>query len=346
MEIFTNNINLLFVTKLDLLIVGVTVAATGVFGFTLYLSNKKSITNITFLLFTLITMLWGAVNYLSYQVESPEIILWFLRFIMFFAVWQAFLIFQLCLVVPNENYQFSKYYKILLLPIVLATSVITLTPLIWSKIVEQSNIGFVSNPDRGPGLFIFGFVAVGLVLSGFWILIKRIRKSNEVQKTQLKLVLWGSLITFTLIIIFNFLVPVITGNRTFVPYGSVFMFPMVAFISYAIYKHKLFNIRVAGTALLVFALSIVSFIEVTQATDWVFIVYRSSVLFFILVFGIVLIRSVLKEVKLREQVETLAKEIQRAYEVEKKANAELANLDKTKNQFLLLIKISVPCNLM
>ncbi len=86
----------------------------------------------------------------------------------------------------------------------------------------------------------------------------------------------------------------------------------------------------------------------------------------VVVFGISLIISVLKEVRQREQLENLAKEIQqayeaekrakeqterayelekqakerteKAYEVEKKAKEELEYLDRSKNQFLLTIQ--------
>ena len=59
-------------------------------------------------------------------------------------------------------------------------------------------------------------------------------------------------------------------------------------------------------------------------------------------FGILLIKSILKEVKQREQIEKMVDEVKKAYEtekeahgIEKKAKEELQFLDKAKNQFLL-----------
>jgi signal transduction histidine kinase len=60
-----------------------------------------------------------------------------------------------------------------------------------------------------------------------------------------------------------------------------------------------------------------------------------GILLSVIIVGIWLIRSVIKEVEQRETIEKIEKELEKAYEVEKRANEELKNLDKVKNQFLL-----------
>ena len=82
--------NLFGLNNLDLLIVGVVVAATCVLGFVVYFSNKKSITSKTFLFFSLVTALWGVVTYFSYKFIDSNILLWLFRLSLFFAVFQAF----------------------------------------------------------------------------------------------------------------------------------------------------------------------------------------------------------------------------------------------------------------
>src|ERR1700733_8533012 len=103
--------------NLDLLSVGFAIAGIGILGFMVFFSDRKSITNRMFLFFSFVTIIWGAVNYLDYQVSSPIWVLWLLRFEIFFAVWHAFSFFQLFYVFPQTQLAFPKWYKFGLIPV-------------------------------------------------------------------------------------------------------------------------------------------------------------------------------------------------------------------------------------
>ncbi len=319
----------------DLLTVGIAIAATVILGSITYLSNKQSITNRTFFYFTLTATFWGVVNYLNYQFASAIAVLWLLRLVIFFAVWYSFFLFQFFYVFPQEKIIFPKWYKLLLLPVVIITSIINLTSLVFKGIAELAPVGQVSKVIHGPGIFLFTFIVISLITSAFFLLIRKILKVGKLERLQYRFIGLGLLFTFSLHMIFNLILPAFFDNRRFIPLGAVFTFPFALLTSYSIIRHKLFNIRVAGAAVLVFALSMVSFIEVTQADNLILIIYRSSVLFFVLVFGILLIRSVMKEVKQREEIAAMAEDVRRAYVIEKRAKEELAKLDKVKDQFLM-----------
>ncbi len=343
MNIFSAFVNL------DLLTVGVSIAITGILGFVVYFNNSKSITNKTFLYFAVAAIFWGTVNYLNYQFSSAVVVLWLLRLVIFFAVWYSFFLFQFFYVFPKEKVIFPQWYKFYLIPIVIITSVNNLTPLVFPSIAELAPVGQVSKTVVAPGIYLFVAVIVGLIGSAIFLLIKKMRKAEGLEKSQYKFIILGAFFTFSLHIIFNLILPGIFLNVRFIPFGAIFTFPLAVFTSYAIIKHRLFNIRIVGTVVLVFALSIVSFVEVALADSLLLIIYRIAILIFVLIFGILLIKGVLREVKQREEIEKLNKEIERAYEVEKKAkedvsraydverraNEELQNLDKVKNQFLL-----------
>ena len=74
----------------DLLSVGATIAAIGILGFVIYITNRKSVTNKIFFLFSIITILWSFLNYINYQMTSPTVVLWLLRGVIFLGVWHAF----------------------------------------------------------------------------------------------------------------------------------------------------------------------------------------------------------------------------------------------------------------
>ncbi len=319
------NLNL---QNIDLFFVAVTVCSIAILGFVTFFNNKKSVTNRTFLAFSLIAIFYSLVNYLSYHTNSVWLALWFLRFVLFSVVIYSFLLFQLFYVFPNEKSVFPKWFLRVLVPVSFFTAILVLTPYVFVKIENFAPIGTVSEAAKGPGMIVFGTLIIGLVLGGLYVLLKKTIKATGVEREQFSFVLIGAFISYISLIIFNFILPVVFRNLSLIPLAPIFTLPFIIFTSYAIIRHKLFNVRVAGTAVLVFALSIVSFIEVTQTDNLISLIYRSSVLFFILVFGILLIRGVLREVKQREKIEVLNKELE-------VANEKLQDLDKFKNQFFV-----------
>lgn len=321
--------NFYFLQNLDLLSIGIVVAATAVLGFVVYFSNPKSITNRSFLAFTLVTVVWGSINYGAYQFADEGIILWLLRLVMFLAVWQAFTLFQFFYVLPLDKAVFPWWYKKFLIPIVITTSIITLTPLVFSRIVELLPPGQVSDPDRGPGLILFGLVAVGLVVTGVIRLIRTVVRSDKDVRRSLILILTGVTITFALIIAFNFLVAVIFHNRSLIPLGALFFFPFIAFTSYAILRHHLFSVRAMWAGVLVFLLAITAFFEVIFAGELGLILYRGAVFLLILFFGILLIRGILREIQQREHLEVVTNELNAA-------NEQLRKLDEQKSDFITI----------
>ena len=187
-------------SNLDLLSVAIVIASTCVIGFTVFFSNRNSATNQAFFAFALVTAIWGTVNYFAYQVSDANAILMLLRFILFFAVWQAFFLFELFHAFPQEHPAYTHVHRTLLLPLVAITSLITVSPLTFSHIVIHE-VGTVSDPDRGPGLFAFGFVAVSLVIAALYALIQKLRKARKENRSPFVLLLIGTAVSFALIII-------------------------------------------------------------------------------------------------------------------------------------------------
>ena len=314
-------------TNLDLLTVGIAIAGIGVLGFAIYFNDRKSLTNRTFLFFSLITIAWGVVNYVSYQVTSPAVALWLFRSIMFFAIWQAFFLYKLFRVFPDTEITYSKRYRYILLPTVIVTALVTLTPLVFPNIIGEVVAGEVAVTTKGPGLLLFAIVAVGLVARGIYLLIKKTRQAEAEAKRPYRIILLGTLIMFALIIYFNFILPAFFNNPRYTPLGAIFILPFIAFTAYAIYKHKLFNLKVLATASLTFVLAVVTFLEVIFAGDLTLIIFRSSVFLLVLAIGVSLIRSVIKEVEAREKVQVLAKDLETA-------NEKLKQADLAKSEFL------------
>ena len=127
--------------------------------------------------------------------------------------------------------------------------------------------------------------------------------------------------------VFNIIFP--NGSFEFIleQYGYFGMTIFIGFLSYIIVQYNAFRIKMVAATALVFglvALIAAQFIYVrTQGA----LVLTAITLFLAACFGILLIRSVRKEVKQREKIERLAQDLE-------KANVRLKALDKQKSEFV------------
>jgi signal transduction histidine kinase len=300
--------------NLDLLTVGVVVAATGALGFTVYFSDRGSATNRIFLGFSVVTALWGIVNYMSYQFSNPQLTLWLLRGVLFFAILQAFCLYEFFSTFPSRERPRSRRHTYILIPLVAAVAIVTLTPLAFAGIAGGVAAGQVAIVEKGPGLVLFAIVAIGLVIRALWALIHTMRKSTGETREAIIVILWGTAATFALIIFFNLILATAFVNPRYIPFGALFTFPFIAAASYAILREHLFNVKVAATAVLVFVLAVASFLDVIFSDTLPQVVLRVSVFSLVLIFGISLVRGVLREVEQRERIEQLAQELEETNE--------------------------------
>ena len=113
---------------------GIVIAACVILGFIIYFKNRKSATNVLFLVLTIISSAWSILNYLAYQIVDPTMSLWIVRVVMFLAVYQAFSFFLLMYAFPKRELALPKLFKLLAIPIIFIVSVLTLTPFVFPKV--------------------------------------------------------------------------------------------------------------------------------------------------------------------------------------------------------------------
>jgi len=85
----------------------------------------------------------------------------------------------------------------------------------------------------------------------------------------------------------------------------------------------LFDIKVIATELLTFAIWIILLVKVFVSNNMQDFLVNGGLFLAMLIFGILLIRGVLREVSQREKIEKLAKDIEKAYEAEKLAKEKI-----------------------
>lgn len=346
--------------NLDLLSVGIAVASILILGFTAYFNNRQSITNRTLLYFCLITSFWSIANYFSYKIYIPEISFQIIRLVIFTAVWHSFFFYTFSIVFPRDKVVISKKYKLVIFPLTVIISFLTLTPLVLQRIVEVSETGQILRIENGPGIVIFGGLILFFVIGSIVNLFKKTKQAIGVKKKQFRDILIGIFFTLSLLTIFNFILPAFFNNLNFIPFGAFFILPFVASSFYAIYKHHLFDIKIISISFITLVLSILAFIEVLFTEDNNIIFFKVLQLAITLVVSAYLIKTVLLQMRQKEEIEQLATnldhtnkklsdlnqnlekrvqeqtiEIRGAYEVEKRARVGLEKLNVAKDEFLL-----------
>jgi len=316
-------------SNLDLISIGLAIAGLGVLGFMVYFNNSRSATNRAFLFLTITIILWSALNYLSYQFSNPIVSFWILRFVIFSAVLFSYFVFKFFYVFPKETAFVPKPYNLILILLAAFTAILTLTPFVFYQIGQISGSGEVLKINNGFGIYIFGVVVVYFDLMGIFFLIKRMKSSKDLERRQFSTILIGIILTIALILIFNFILPAFFDNARFIPLSGLFVLPFVGFTAYAIFKHHLLNVKVITTEILAFLLSIITLFEVFASATLMERLLRGGIFLLVLVFSILLIRSVLREVQQREQLQVLDEKLEAA-------NAQLEELSRFKSQLLSL----------
>jgi len=290
----------------NFILLGVSIINIVIIGFIVYSANTKSVTSRAFLFIAVAAVLFGIFNFLYNQAGLNNLALWFLRIHMLFAVWYAFSIFYLYYVFPKESVSYSKFLKFFLVPWVVFVSILTLTPLVFERIISFKPDGTIGEVKTNFGIALFGITVASFLLSFFVGFIKKIYQTKDkLLRLQYVLIFLGAFITFGLHIFFNFILPNFYNNSRYTNLAGVYSFPFIFFTALAIFRYRFLGIRVILTDLFILILLVLSAIQILSAASFIEIILRLVILILILIFGMITIRSIRKEVEYREKLEEL-----------------------------------------
>ena len=310
----TINISLLFVTGINLL-----------YGLTVFITNPKDKAVRLFSGVVLGVMLWTLSMLFFRGFSEASIAVLAARFLYFSAAIIPFVFLYFTFIFPDKN-RIEGWWKFYVLPVpFLMISLISLAPDILIKGVgvgsDQPVIFFDQKLHFFYGMYIIGYFSwayVNLFIKFF--------KLEGLQKTQIIYVIAGTLSATTVGVTTNLLLPFF-GVFTYNWMGQIAVAAMVILISYAILKHHLFNVKTIATELLIFSLWIFILIRALIATSIAEKLLNGGLLVVTVIVGILLIRSVYEEVRTREKIEKLAKDLE-------VANTRLKELDQQKTEFV------------
>ena len=278
----------------------------------LVLRGKKDSAGKVFSIFILCISLWSFGLALFSFFSNLYLIQIITRFYYVAAAGIAFFFFLFSLYFPVRKEKVKKFdFLITVVPYLLLIAFFIFDQ---KYLIEQ--VYFLSNGTKAVIINYYNYVAYSIffilyVVAGYISLIRTYRRSNDIQvRVQIRFIIIGTLVPYLLAMFFNLLLPVI--NYQYVWIGPIFALAVVAVILYAIFKHRLFDVKVIATEVLVSVL-------------WIFILTRTfiseniqdeitnlALLFLTIVVGIFLIRSVRKEVDSRERIQKLAVNLEAA----------------------------------
>ena len=289
-------------------------------GILIYFKDRKSKLNIIFGLLTLVLSVWLFGTFRMFISQTDEEAIFWDRFI------YAGIVF-----VPALMYHFSIVFtkdkggkKLLILSYIFSFVFLVLirTDYFISGIFKYS-WGVHSQAQVFHNIFLIGF---------FYFLILTLKNFNRYYKS-------GVLTTIERLqakyIFFAFFILIVFGSTAYAPAYNIGIYPFsylsavffTLILAYAILKHHLMNIRVIATEFFVGLIAIVLFMEIILAKSFGEILFRSGTFIAFSFLGWSLVKSVLGEIKRREELEKLTNELQGAYK-------ELKKLDKAKSEFI------------
>lgn len=169
--------------------------------------------------------------------------------------------------------------------------------------------------------FAFYFITTYAVL-----LYKVFKTKNKRNRNRLILIASGILFSYLFGMYYNLFLPY-KGNYELIWVGPLFSIFMIISVGIAIFRYKLFDIKILGTQLFVGVLLLFILTQTLISSTKEELLVNLALLIFSTFFSILLVRSVIKEVQAREHIEKLAKDLGRA-------NAELQKVSALKSEFV------------
>jgi len=288
-------------------------------------SDPKSTTNRLFVLLGLSVSVWLVAMYLSLGPRSQDPM--YIKITLFFAVPMNALLFLFVHTFPSANLRMSKRSLFLFALGVALMMAVCISPLVFkSATVMDGELQAVP----GIGLILFGLVSVALNFGAvFYLLIKKIIVSKGTEKRQTTYISLGIFLMFGLVIFTIFVPFVFFGNATFVAFFPLYTLTFLAFAAYAVLREGLFSVKVLLTEAAVAILLIILLSQIFTSGDLSRAILDAIVFAGVAVFGILLVKSVEREVRQREELERLNQKIETA-------NIELEKLSKFKSELLSL----------
>ncbi len=295
-------------TTLEPLFIAATSLGMIVLIIAVYRSNRHSATNIIFVFLSISILLWVWSGYASGLSFIAPLALFFHRLAIFFAAPMSALFLLLAYTLPSSKLLIKKYTFWIIVVLTILMMAVNISP--YAFVGTDG----VSNPIPGPGLIPFGIISSLFSLFAVYNLCKKYTAAEKGERLQFRIVLIG-IFSILLLIIITILIPIIIlKSGAFLPFLSIYALIFLGMTAYAIIQYQLFNIKIILTEAVVFMIWIILFSEIFVSKTPTAKAVDILVFVVTVIFGILLIRSVRREIEQRTKIQKLADELEKANE--------------------------------
>jgi len=303
-----------------------------ILGGFIYLNNRKSNVNITFALICFVTFWWQFSWFILFNIQNEVLANYLVKIGHIGIIFIPIFCFHFILSFLREISKLDRYLLYFSYLMGLIFEVVLLTTNYLIDGFYKYFWGFY--PKAGIVHPLYLLLLTILVSRIFYLLFSNLGKTKKVSPVeyfQTKYILFAS-------IFYGFASTdfIVNYGVEFYPLGFLFILLFLGITAYAIVKHYLFGIKVILTELLVGLVALILLVQALTAQTFWLKIFGSFLFLLFLAIGYFLIKSVLKEIEYREELRVAKENIEKAYEVEKKAHEELKKLDKVKDQFTLI----------
>ena len=212
-------------------------------GFPILIQSRKDIGAKVFFLTTVVFSILTYVNYQSLTVAPVESLFW-IRAVMFFAALHVFLYFVFVHSFSRDKEKWFTLNKRTFFSIMSLLSIlwITISPFLFQGV----HVSEKGRTEVIPGtlLPVFALWLIGILLVSIHKVWKMYTVSTGNEKEQWKYLLVGTSITYSTLILFNFVLSSFFNNSFFVQFTPLFSLPVVVAVAYAVVRHNLFSIKI------------------------------------------------------------------------------------------------------
>ncbi|MCF7835861.1 MAG: hypothetical protein K9M15_01950 [Candidatus Marinimicrobia bacterium] len=294
----------------------------------LIVRGKKDKTNVSFALFILSIAIW-AVGIAFFRIsETIEASLLFAKiyYVAAAAIPTFFLYFSLVFQREHKTFSLKKNFLIFVPLISLILLFLTQRNFLikdiiiygWGKSVVFQKFDYL----------MYSFFFVSFLLFSYFNLLKTYlskKKESVLLKKQFHFIFGGTIIPYLLAMYFNLFLP--WTNYKYIWIGPLFATMVAISVVYTITKHHFVGTKVITTEIFSGLLFIFLFVQFALSDSEKGGLVNGFVFIGFSIFAILLIKSVLNEVRAKEQLAKLSNDL-------KKANSELKKLDQAKSEFL------------
>ena len=286
----------------------VNVITSVVLGFLILFANPRSRVNQIFSLFAVAVATWGYAYFLWQIATDPEKALFWVHILMAGAIFIPFFYFHFVTRFLDQQERLRWFIWIGYV-IAIFFSFINWNSLFVSSVGPRD--GFLFWPTAGP-LFL-PFLVIWVLYAAYTVklLFGRLSDANhKEERAQIRYILIGTAVGYIGGCTNYFL----WYNIHILPFGNITASAYIIFVAYAILKHGLFNMKVAASEFIVFALWLFVFIRMLVASTVEEQLVNGGLLIILLIVGVMLIRSVDEEIEQREELQKLSEELQETNE--------------------------------